>query len=98
MAAFVCYSGRASYSGVEEYLVQGLSHVTFIVRDLDRTEEILRTVFAARKVYDSGTETSCSRANRKTCSQVRRPTPRPISFGVTQRLSSITLGLFATME
>jgi len=37
-------------------LVQGLSHVTFVVRDLDRMEEILTTVFAARRVYDSGTE------------------------------------------
>ena len=38
-------------------MVQGLSHMTFIVRDLDRMEEILTTVLAARKVYDSGTET-----------------------------------------
>ena len=38
-------------------MVQGLSHMTFIVRDLDRTEEILTTVFEARKVYDSGAET-----------------------------------------
>ena len=38
-------------------MVQGLSHVTFIVRDLDRIEEILTTVFAARKIYDSGVET-----------------------------------------
>lgn len=38
-------------------MVQGLSHMTFIVRDLDRMEEILSRVFDARKVYDSGTET-----------------------------------------
>ncbi|QGA58262.1 FosX/FosE/FosI family fosfomycin resistance hydrolase [Brucella sp. 2280] len=38
-------------------MVQGLSHMTFIVRDLDRMEEILTTVFDARKVYDSGAET-----------------------------------------
>lgn len=38
-------------------MVQGLSHMTFIVRDLDRMEEVLKTVFDARKVYDSGTET-----------------------------------------
>jgi fosfomycin resistance protein FosX len=38
-------------------LVQGLSHMTFIVRDLDRMQEILTSVFGARKVYDSGTET-----------------------------------------
>jgi catechol 2,3-dioxygenase-like lactoylglutathione lyase family enzyme len=35
----------------------GLSHITFIVRDLDRMEQILTTVFAARKVYDSGDDT-----------------------------------------
>ncbi len=38
-------------------MVQGLSHITFIVRDLDRMQEILTTVLDARKVYDSGTET-----------------------------------------
>lgn len=38
-------------------LVRGLSHMTFIVRNLDRMEDILATVFGARKVYDSGAET-----------------------------------------
>ncbi len=38
-------------------MVQGLSHMTFIVRDLDRMQEILEKVFDARKVYDSGAET-----------------------------------------
>jgi catechol 2,3-dioxygenase-like lactoylglutathione lyase family enzyme len=38
-------------------LVQGLSHITFIVRDLDRMETILSTVLDARKVYDSGDDT-----------------------------------------
>lgn len=38
-------------------MIQGLSHLTFIVRDLDRMEEILTTIFDARKVYDSGDET-----------------------------------------
>lgn len=31
-----------------------LSHITFIVRDLDRMEQILTGVLKARKVYDSG--------------------------------------------
>ena len=35
----------------------GLSHITFIVRDLDRMEEILTTVLDARKIYDSGEKT-----------------------------------------
>lgn len=35
----------------------GLSHVTFIVRDLDRTERILTTVLGAVRVYDSGSDT-----------------------------------------
>lgn len=35
----------------------GLSHITFIVRDLDRMEEILTKVLDARKVYDSGEKT-----------------------------------------
>ncbi len=34
--------------------MHGLSHITFIVRDLDRMEAILSTVFSARRVYDSG--------------------------------------------
>jgi catechol 2,3-dioxygenase-like lactoylglutathione lyase family enzyme len=38
-------------------MIQGLSHMTFIVRDLDRMEAILTTVLGARKVYDSGEET-----------------------------------------
>jgi fosfomycin resistance protein FosX len=38
-------------------MIQGLSHMTFIVRDLDRMEAILTTVLGARKVYDSGAET-----------------------------------------
>jgi fosfomycin resistance protein FosX len=35
-------------------MIQGLSHITFIVRDLDRMEKILTGVLEAKKVYDSG--------------------------------------------
>ncbi len=38
-------------------MVRGLSHMTFIVRDLDRTEAMLVAVLGARRVYDSGAET-----------------------------------------
>ena len=38
-------------------MIKGLSHITFIVRDLDRMEKILVSVFRARKVYDSGDNT-----------------------------------------
>jgi catechol 2,3-dioxygenase-like lactoylglutathione lyase family enzyme len=38
-------------------VIEGLSHITFIVRDLNRMEEILVSVLGARKVYDSGDET-----------------------------------------
>ena len=38
-------------------MIEGLSHITFIVRDLDRMEEILTSVLGARKVYDSGDKT-----------------------------------------
>ncbi|MGI9335551.1 MAG: FosX/FosE/FosI family fosfomycin resistance hydrolase [Gammaproteobacteria bacterium] len=38
-------------------MISGLSHLTFIVRDLDRMEVILTTLVGARKVYDSGSET-----------------------------------------
>ncbi|RUW26649.1 FosX/FosE/FosI family fosfomycin resistance thiol transferase [Mesorhizobium sp. M4B.F.Ca.ET.215.01.1.1] len=35
-------------------MIEGLSHMTFVVRDLDRMGEILTGVFGAREVYDSG--------------------------------------------
>ena len=38
-------------------MIRGLSHMTFIVADLDRMEEILTRVLGARKVYDSGEDT-----------------------------------------
>lgn len=38
-------------------MIRALSHITFIVRDLDRMEALLTTVLGARKVYDSGDET-----------------------------------------
>ena len=38
-------------------MIEGLSHITFIVRDLDRMEGILVSVLGARKVYDSGDNT-----------------------------------------
>ncbi len=38
-------------------MIQGLSHMTFIVQDLDRMETILTGVLDARKIYDSGDQT-----------------------------------------
>lgn len=38
-------------------MIEGLSHITLIVGDLDRMEEILTTLFSAKKVYDSGADT-----------------------------------------
>ena len=38
-------------------MTEGLSHITFIVQDLNRMEEILVKVLSARKVYDSGDKT-----------------------------------------
>lgn len=35
-------------------MIEGLSHMTFIVSDLDRMEELLTNVLDARKIYDSG--------------------------------------------
>ncbi len=42
----------------------GLSHVTFIVRDLDRMELILTRVLGAVRVYDSGSDTFSLSAER----------------------------------
>lgn len=38
-------------------MIQGLSHMTFIVRDLDRMEVLLTYILGAKKVYDSGDQT-----------------------------------------
>jgi catechol 2,3-dioxygenase-like lactoylglutathione lyase family enzyme len=38
-------------------VIEGLSHMTFIVRDLDKMEEILTQVLDAKKIYDSGDKT-----------------------------------------
>ena len=35
-------------------LIQGISHVTFIVKDLDRAEEFFKEIFDAKEVYSSG--------------------------------------------
>ena len=38
-------------------MIAGLSHVTFVVRDLERMTRILTGIFGAREVYTSGEET-----------------------------------------
>jgi catechol 2,3-dioxygenase-like lactoylglutathione lyase family enzyme len=38
-------------------MIEGLSHMTFIVRDLDRMGQILQTILGAKEVYSSGAET-----------------------------------------
>lgn len=38
-------------------MIRGLSHITFMVRDMDRMEALLTSVIGARKVYDSADET-----------------------------------------
>ncbi|MBN1905832.1 MAG: FosX/FosE/FosI family fosfomycin resistance hydrolase [Deltaproteobacteria bacterium] len=35
-------------------MIEGLSHITFIVKDLDRTSDFMKTVFDAKEVYSSG--------------------------------------------
>ena len=38
-------------------MIEGLSHLTFVVRDLERMTRILTGIFGAREVYASGEET-----------------------------------------
>lgn len=38
-------------------MIEGLSHMTFVVTDLDRIERIFTAVLDARKIYDSGSGT-----------------------------------------
>ena len=35
-------------------MIEGLSHLTFTVRDLDKMEAVLTTVLDAKKIYSSG--------------------------------------------
>ena len=38
-------------------MIEGLSHITFVVRDLERMTAFLAQIFEAREVYASGDET-----------------------------------------
>jgi hypothetical protein len=38
-------------------MIEGLSHLTFIVSNLDRMANLLETMFDAREVYSSGDQT-----------------------------------------
>jgi fosfomycin resistance protein FosX len=38
-------------------MIEGISHITFIVSDLDRAAQFLKSVFDAREVYSSGDKT-----------------------------------------
>ena len=38
-------------------MIEGLSHITFAVRDLERMEAFLEPVFGATKIYASGDQT-----------------------------------------
>ncbi|WP_112661691.1 FosX/FosE/FosI family fosfomycin resistance hydrolase [Microvirga flavescens] len=38
-------------------MIEGLSHITLITRDLERMSEIVETVFEGREIYSSGEDT-----------------------------------------
>jgi catechol 2,3-dioxygenase-like lactoylglutathione lyase family enzyme len=43
-------------------MIEGLSHITFIVKDLDRTSDFLTSIFEAKEIYASGEKKySCSK-------------------------------------
>src|SRR5690606_8240713 len=46
-----------SCSGGTKMPVEGISHITLVVRDLERTAQLLKDVLDAREVYSSGDET-----------------------------------------
>lgn len=35
-------------------MIEGLSHITFIVKDLDRTSKLLTNILDAKEIYESG--------------------------------------------
>lgn len=45
-------------------MVQGLSHITLIVENLDKTENMLREILDAKKIYDSGDKSFSLSAER----------------------------------
>ncbi len=38
-------------------MIEGVSHITFIVRDLDKTTHLFKSLLDAKEVYDSGEKT-----------------------------------------
>jgi hypothetical protein len=38
-------------------MIEGLSHITFVVSDLDRMTHFLNTIFNAQEIYSSGSRT-----------------------------------------
>ena len=38
-------------------MIEGISHITFVVKDLDKTTKLFQELFAAREVYYSGEKT-----------------------------------------
>jgi fosfomycin resistance protein FosX len=59
---FLSFSHRNAVSYMEPLLeikpmIQGLSHLTFIVRDLDKMAEIITEVLGGEEVYSSGDDT-----------------------------------------
>jgi len=38
-------------------MIEGISHLTFIVKDLERTAAVLKTIFDAEEIYSSGEKT-----------------------------------------
>jgi fosfomycin resistance protein FosX len=41
----------------EVMMIEGLSHITFVVSDLDRMTHFLNTIFNAQEIYSSGSRT-----------------------------------------
>jgi fosfomycin resistance protein FosX len=41
-------------------MIEGLSHITFVVSDLDRMTYFLNTIFNAQEIYSSGSRTFSS--------------------------------------
>jgi len=45
-------------------MIESLSHITFIVRDLDRMKDFLTKIFGAKEIYSSGSSTFSVAAER----------------------------------
>jgi len=52
-ATWKTYENEQNFNLSEVKMIEGISHITFIVKDLDKTTKLFKTIFDAEEVYGS---------------------------------------------